>query len=145
MAAPSHQSVVTTNAPNPMPTIFPQAVVTANGFVFCSGNIAMDPQTLKVIDGDIQAHTHRIIQNISAVLDAAGSSLARIVKINIFLANMDDFARMNEVYVQYFQTNLPARTAYVIFDSIIHDDINEPMTDMETGKDRKADNTKGPK
>ncbi|KIV95807.1 hypothetical protein, variant [Exophiala mesophila] len=114
MAAPSHQSVVTTNAPNPMPTVFPQAVVTANGFVFCSGNIAMDPQTLKVIDGDIQAHTHRIIQNISAVLDAAGTSLARIVKINIFLANMDDFARMNEVYVQYFQTNLPARTCVAV-------------------------------
>jgi hypothetical protein len=53
----THKGVLTANAPNPMPHIFPQAVVTTNGFVFCSGSIAMDPKTLKVIDGDIQAHT----------------------------------------------------------------------------------------
>lgn len=53
----THKGVLTENAPNPMPHIFPQAVVTTNGFVFCSGSIAMDPKTLKVIDGDIQAHT----------------------------------------------------------------------------------------
>jgi len=57
MAEAKHKGVLTANAPNPMPHIFPQAVVTTNGFVFCSGSIAMDPKTLKVIDGDIQAHT----------------------------------------------------------------------------------------
>ena len=57
MSDATHRGIVTPDAPNPMPHLFPQGVVTANGMVFCSGSIAMDPKTLKIVDGDIQAHT----------------------------------------------------------------------------------------
>ncbi|KAK5055217.1 hypothetical protein LTR84_012966 [Exophiala bonariae] len=113
-----------------MPHIFPQAVVTTNGFVFCSGSIAMDPKTLKVIDGDIQAHTHQVIRNLSAVLEAAGSSLKKIVKINIFLDDMDNFNKMNEVYTQYFTENLPCRTCVAVKTLPLKTDIEMECTAM---------------
>jgi reactive intermediate/imine deaminase len=89
--------IFTKNAPNPLLGLYSQAIV-ANGFVYCSGNVAMDPETNQIIYGDIQAHTHQVIKNLSAILDPAGSSINYVVKVNIFLADMSDFAKMNEVY-----------------------------------------------
>ncbi|KAL6246791.1 hypothetical protein RBB50_006098 [Rhinocladiella similis] len=109
----SRTPVTTENAPKALPGIYSQAIV-ANGFVYCSGCVPMDPKTMKLIDGDIQAHTHQCIKNLGAVLDAAGSSLEHVVEVNVFLADMDDFAKMNEVYTTYWGDVKPARTCVAV-------------------------------
>lgn len=79
-------------------------------FVFTAGQIPLDPATGKLVEGDIAAQTERVMQNLSAVLEAAGTSLERVVKTTCFLANLDDFAAFNEVYGKYFGDNRPARS-----------------------------------
>ena len=88
---------------------YSQAVV-ANGFVFLSGQVAFDPATSQIIDGDIAAQTERVIENLKAVLDACESSLGQVVKTSVFLKDMNDFVKMNEVYGRYFGENSPARS-----------------------------------
>jgi 2-iminobutanoate/2-iminopropanoate deaminase len=84
--------------------------IRANGFVFLSGQIALDPQTQQVVDGDVSAQTERVLENLKAVVEAAGSSLQRVVKTTVFLSDMDEFAAMNEVYTRYFTSHKPARS-----------------------------------
>jgi 2-iminobutanoate/2-iminopropanoate deaminase len=84
--------------------------IKANGFVFVSGQIPLDPATQQLVDGDVAAQTERVLQNLSGILKAAGSSLERVVKAGVFLKNMSDFAAMNEVYGRYFTQNPPARS-----------------------------------
>ncbi|KFG86334.1 L-PSP endoribonuclease family protein Brt1 [Metarhizium anisopliae] len=105
----SKVAVSTDKAPKPLPGIYSQAIK-ANGMVFVSGAIALDAETGKLVDGDVQAHTHQCIKNLSAILEAAGSSIEKVVKVNVFLANMDDFAKMNEVYTTYWGDVKPCRT-----------------------------------
>jgi 2-iminobutanoate/2-iminopropanoate deaminase len=88
---------------------YSQAIV-ANGMVFCSGQVAVDPVTNQLIEGDIRAQTHRALKNLDAVLKAAGSNLHHAVKVNVYLAHFGDFAAMNEVYQEYFPDPLPARS-----------------------------------
>ena len=83
--------------------------VAANGFVFTSGQIALDPATGEVVPGSIREQTQRICENLKAVLAAAGSSLEKVVKTTCFLADMADFAAFNEIYGSYF-TGKPARS-----------------------------------
>ncbi len=83
--------------------------IKANGFVFVSGQIPLDPATQQLVDGDVAAQTERVLQNLSGILKAAGSSLDRVVKAGVFLKNMSDFAAMNEVYGRYFTQSPPAR------------------------------------
>jgi len=86
----------------------PQAIgpysqaIKANGFVFCSGQIALDPATGQVVAGDIRQQTERVLKNLTAVVAAAGSSLDRAVKTTVFLKSMKDFAAMNEIYGTFF-------------------------------------------
>ena len=87
---------------------YSQAVI-ANGFAFLSGQIPLDPATNQLIEGDIAAQTERVFENLKAVLGACGSSLARVVKTTVFLKDMGEFAKMNEVYSRYFAENAPAR------------------------------------
>lgn len=101
-------SISTSNAPQAIGP-YSQAVK-ANGFVFCSGQIALDPATMQVITGDVRAQTERVLQNLAAVLAAAGSGLERVVKTTVFLKAMADFAAMNEVYAAKFGSNRPARS-----------------------------------
>ena len=82
----------------------------ANGFVFVSGQIPIDPATQRLIEGDVAVQTDRVLQNLSAILKAAGSSLEQVVKAGVFLKNMSDFAAMNEVYGRYFTQAPPARS-----------------------------------
>jgi 2-iminobutanoate/2-iminopropanoate deaminase len=84
--------------------------IKANGFVFVSGQIPFDPETQQLIEGDISAQTERVLQNLSGILTAAGSSLDKVVKAGVFLKNMSDFAAMNEVYGRYFTESPPARS-----------------------------------
>jgi 2-iminobutanoate/2-iminopropanoate deaminase len=84
--------------------------IKANGFVFLSGQIALDPHTQQIIAGDVTAQTERVLENLKGIVEAAGSSIQRVVKTTVFLASMDDFPAMNEVYARYFVTHLPARS-----------------------------------
>jgi 2-iminobutanoate/2-iminopropanoate deaminase len=84
--------------------------IKANGLVFLSGQIPLDPATQQLISGDVAAQTERVLQNISGILDAAGTSLSRVVKTTVFLKSMDDFAAMNEVYGRQFSAEPPARS-----------------------------------
>jgi 2-iminobutanoate/2-iminopropanoate deaminase len=84
--------------------------IRANGFVFLSGQIPLDPKTQQVVEGDAAIQTERVLENLKGVVEAAGSALQRVVKTTVFLADMNDFAAMNEVYARYFATNPPARS-----------------------------------
>lgn len=84
--------------------------IRAGGFVFCSGQIALDPATNQLIQGDAAAQTERVLRNLTAVLAQAGSSLEQAVKTTVFLKNMGDFAAMNEVYSRFFTRQPPARS-----------------------------------
>jgi|SRR5208282_2407076 len=94
----------------------PQAIgpysqaIKAAGLVFCSGQIALDPASGTIVAGDVAGQTERVLQNLAAVLAAAGSGLDRVVKTTVFLKNMGDFAAMNEVYGRHFRTAPPARS-----------------------------------
>ena len=88
---------------------YTQAIL-ANGFAFLSGQIPLDPSTNTLIEGDIEAQTERVLQNIRAVLEASGSSLGQVVKTTVFLKDMGEFAKMNEVYGRHFSENPPARS-----------------------------------
>ncbi|MDA2914773.1 RidA family protein, partial [Acidobacteriia bacterium AH_259_A11_L15] len=83
--------------------------VKANGFLFLSGQIPLDPESGQFIAGDIRAQTERVLKNLQAVLEAAGSSLAAVVKTTVYLADLNDFAAMNEVYARFFSQEPPAR------------------------------------
>lgn len=94
----------------------PQAIgpysqaIKANGFVFTSGQIAFDPATNQIIQGDVAAQTERVLKNLEAILKAAGSGLERVVRTTVFLKNMGDFAAMNEVYGRFWKSAPPARS-----------------------------------
>ena len=87
---------------------YSQAVV-SNGWAFLSGQIPLDPATNQIITGDIATQTERVLENLKSVLEAAGSSLDRVVKTTVYLKDMGEFAKMNEVYGRYFASNAPAR------------------------------------
>ena len=84
--------------------------IRANGFVFVSGQIALDPVTNTLVTGDVAFQTDRVLQNLSGILKAAGTSLEKVVRSTVFLKNMGDFASMNEVYGSYFSVAPPARS-----------------------------------
>jgi len=94
----------------------PQAIgpysqaIKANGFVFTSGQIAIDPATQQVVAGDVAAQTDRVLRSLSEILEAAGSGLGKVVRSTVFLKSMNDFASMNQVYGQYFSSDAPARS-----------------------------------
>jgi 2-iminobutanoate/2-iminopropanoate deaminase len=88
---------------------FSQAI-RANGFLFVSGQIPMDPRTRELSRGDLVEQAELVMRNLQAVLEAGGSSLERVVKVGVFLKDMSQFARFNEVYVRFFPSEAPART-----------------------------------
>lgn len=94
----------------------PQAIgpysqaIKANGFVFTSGQIAIDPATQQVVGSDAAAQTERVLRNLSEILEAAGSGLGKVVRSSVFLKDMNDFAAMNQVYGKYFSSAPPARS-----------------------------------
>ena len=84
--------------------------IRAGGLIFVSGQVSIDPATQQVIAGNVAAQTERVIENLGAILQASGSSLAKVVRSTVFLKNMDDFIAMNEVYGRYFNSHPPARS-----------------------------------
>jgi len=92
---------------------YSQAVV-AKGFIFVSGQIPLDPAKGEIVGSAIEEQTHQVLKNIQAILEAAGSSMANVVKATVYLAEMNDFAKMNAVYSQYFPEPYPARAAFQV-------------------------------
>ena len=105
------ERVSTSGAPS---AIGPYSQAIARGqLVFASGQVALEPASGQLVEGDVQVQTKRALENLSAVLLAAGSSLGQVVKTTVFLATMDDFASMNEVYAGFFPSDPPARSTIV--------------------------------
>jgi 2-iminobutanoate/2-iminopropanoate deaminase len=84
--------------------------IRANGFVFVSGQIALDPVTNTLVSGDVAFQTDRVLKNLAGILSAAGTGLDKVVRTTVFLKSMGDFAAMNEVYARHFHTAPPARS-----------------------------------
>jgi 2-iminobutanoate/2-iminopropanoate deaminase len=107
------KQVISTDAAPGAVGPYSQAIV-ANGFVFASGQLALDTNTMKLIDGDVQAQARKALENMQAVLAAAGTNVANAVKVTVFLADINDFAAVNAVYAQVFDAAgapPPARSA----------------------------------
>ena len=100
--------VLTARAPKPIGP-YSQAIK-SNGFLFLSGQVALDPQTNEFVGSDIRQQTERVFENIKGVLEAAGANFNHVVKTTVFLKDMNDFAAMNEVYARYFAAAPPARS-----------------------------------
>ena len=100
--------VLTARGPKPIGP-YSQAIK-ANGLVFVSGQIALDPQSGEFVGADVRQQTERVLENLKAILEAAGTSLKHVVKTTVFLKDMNDFPAMNEAYAKYFSTTPPARS-----------------------------------
>ncbi len=108
MSGQSREVISTPNAPKAIGP-YSQAIK-ANGFLFISGQVCFDPATGNLISGGIQEQTEQVIKNLSAILQAAGSGLERVVRTTVYLKNMSEFAQMNEVYGKFFPSAPPARS-----------------------------------
>jgi 2-iminobutanoate/2-iminopropanoate deaminase len=104
----SHKTIRTEHAPAAIGP-YSQGIV-ANGFFFTAGQIALDPATGKMVDGDIVAQTERVMQNLTALLDAAGARWADVVKTTVYLSDMGDFPTVNEIYARVVGDARPARS-----------------------------------
>ena len=102
------KAVRTSDAPRPR-GVYSQAIV-ADGFVFVSGQVPVNPRTNQLEPGDIRSEARRALENMRAILLAAGCSLSDVVRVCVFLADLNDFDAMNEVYQKFFPANPPART-----------------------------------
>ena len=100
--------VLTDRGPKPIGP-YSQAVK-SNGFVFVSGQVALDPKTNEFVGSDVRQQTERVLENLKAILEASGVSLNHVVKTTVFLKDMNDFTAMNEVYARYFVAAPPARS-----------------------------------
>jgi len=99
--------VYTDKAPKPIGP-YSQAIIAGN-FVFVAGQIPIDPETGEIVKGGIEEQTRRVLENIKAILEAAGSSLDKVVRVQVFLADLKLFEKFNKVYAEYFKENPPAR------------------------------------
>lgn len=100
--------ILTGRGPKPIGP-YSQAIK-ANGFVFVSGQVALDPQSGEFVGTDVRQQTERVLENLKAILEAAGVSFHHVVKTTVFLKEMNDFSAMNEVYARYFSSAPPARS-----------------------------------
>jgi 2-iminobutanoate/2-iminopropanoate deaminase len=103
------QEIDTENAPKAIGP-YSQGII-ANGFVFASGQIALDPHTGELNTGSVEEQTHLVLKNLKAVIEASGSSMDKVVKCTVFLQNMDDYGAVNAIYGEYFSAPYPARAA----------------------------------
>jgi len=102
-------TVLTKHAPAPIGP-YSQGIIAGGSLIFTAGQVPIDPQSGQVLQGDIKVQTRRVMQNLNAILEEAGSSFAKVVKTTVFLKDMNEFAGMNEVYGEFFPQNPPARS-----------------------------------
>jgi 2-iminobutanoate/2-iminopropanoate deaminase len=108
----TRHAVTTTGAPSAIGP-YSQAIVSGD-LVFCSGQLGLDPATGEIVDGGVAAQTERALRNLVSVLDAAGASMADVVKTTIFLADIGDFAAVNAVYARHMPDPAPARSTFAV-------------------------------
>lgn len=107
-------AILTDKAPKPIPQL--SQAVKYNGLVYCSGSLGANPETGKFVEGSVKDRTRQCLKNLSAVLEAAGSSLNNALKVNVYLTDMKNFVAMNEAYDEYFtQGPKPARTCVAVY------------------------------
>jgi len=104
--------VKTDKAPAPALGAPYSQAIKANGFVFCSGQLGVDPKTGKLVGEGVEEQARQALKNLQAVLEASGSSLEKVVKTTVLLSDMNDFAKMNSAYSEFFKADPPARTAF---------------------------------
>lgn len=102
------KTIYTEKAPKPIGP-YSQAIV-AGDFIFTSGQIPIDPKTNQIVQGDIKEQTKQVLENLKAVLEAAGATFDDVVKVNVYMRDLNEFPAMNEVYSEYFKNSPPART-----------------------------------
>ena len=105
---PRKEIISTDKVPAPMTPI--SQAVKAAGLIFCSGAVPRDPNTSELVQGDIEVQTSQVLENLKAIVEAAGSSLEKVIKVTVFLADKKDFPGMNKVFQKYFPKNPPARS-----------------------------------
>ncbi len=88
--------------------------IESGGFVFCAGQTGIDPSTGELVSAELEAQTRQVLTNLKSVLEAAGTSLDRVVKTTVFLRDMADFPKMNAIYAEYFSSNPPARSTIAV-------------------------------
>lgn len=108
------ERIHTENAPKAVGP-YSQAIRSGN-LVFCSGQIPLDPETLKIVEGDVQVQARQVLKNLKAVVEASGSSMEKVLKTTVLLADIKDFVAVNEVYAQFFdpEKTPPARAAFQV-------------------------------
>ncbi len=109
---PQKTEILTDKAPKASGPIS-QGII-AGGFVFCSGQLPVDPATGKVVEGGMEEQTRQVLKNLSAVLEAGGSSLDQVVKCTVLITDMDEFAAMNKIYAEFFKSPAPARATFQV-------------------------------
>ena len=110
-----NNTLTTISTPHAPAAIGPYSQAIRYGqLLFTSGQIPLDPATGEIVGTDIQTQTHRVLQNLQALLESAGSSLDHVIKTTVFLVNMSDFQDMNEVYASYFKNATPARSTVAV-------------------------------
>jgi len=102
------KSIISENAPAPIGP-YSQAIE-VNGFIYTSGQIALDPVSMEIVSEKLEDQVHQVINNLKSVLNAADTDLSKVVKTTIFLASMNDFVKVNEIYASYFNESKPARS-----------------------------------
>lgn len=107
-----HKIIATPKAPSAIGP-YSQAVI-HNGTVYCSGQIALDPKSMDIVEGGVSEQAEQVMKNLEAVLKASGTSFEKVVKCSIFLDSMNDFAVVNEIYGRYFKKNPPARETVAV-------------------------------
>lgn len=112
------EAIATDGAPDDDALPFSQAIVHGDT-VYVSGQVGMDPETGEIVDGGIEAETRRTMENVAAILEAAGSSLDNVVKSTVYLDDVDEFGEFNAVYEEYVTDPLPARSAFEVGDLAI--------------------------
>jgi len=105
----TRSTILTKRAPAPIGP-YSQGVVAKGSFLFTAGQVALDPSTGQIVEGDVKAQTRQVMNNLMAVLKEAGSSMDRVVKTTVYLKDMNEFPMMNEVYGEFFPANPPARS-----------------------------------
>jgi 2-iminobutanoate/2-iminopropanoate deaminase len=103
------QRITTDQAPSPIGP-YSQAILVDGKFLYTAGQVAIDPTSGQVVDGDIKAQTRQVLKNLDAILKAGGASLTSVFKTTVFLKDMNEFAAMNEVYAEFFAESKPARS-----------------------------------
>lgn len=105
----SIQKVLTEKAPKPIGP-YSQGIIVDGRIIYTAGQVAIDPSTNQIVEGDIKVQTRQVLKNVEAVLTAAGASMDSVVKTTVFLRDFNDFAAMNEVYAEFFSGSAPARS-----------------------------------